>query len=274
MSIVRRDADALQQLSRSELQFLAHKEGIKANQKSVVIIQQLLEKHPKGVPRQATPKPSAALVKSLLSGKVGPSNVGREEPDTSTSNVVGSSSSRLVVDSIVRVPTVPPTIATVPTSASPARPKRQLGKSQATHQHRTRADIEQWQTTNARAAGADTGPSVMNPSAKRARVSANVTEIPTQPAKKQKIGPGPKDVRYVLCQLSKNINYLPHYERTLRNMTSVLGEAKEICDNLEKEIDAMCMFRWLVEEDVVRKMKQDKSLVDGTTSLGSNDLKN
>ncbi|KAG7091097.1 hypothetical protein E1B28_010152 [Marasmius oreades] len=46
-----RDVEKLKNLKRVELQQIAAQEGIKANQKSAVIIQQLLAKYPRGVPR-------------------------------------------------------------------------------------------------------------------------------------------------------------------------------------------------------------------------------
>ncbi|KAF9012513.1 hypothetical protein BDQ17DRAFT_707822 [Cyathus striatus] len=45
----------LEKLSRSQLQQLAKKEGIKANSKSTIIIQELLRKHPEGIPRDGVP---------------------------------------------------------------------------------------------------------------------------------------------------------------------------------------------------------------------------
>ncbi|KAK7045534.1 hypothetical protein VNI00_007366 [Paramarasmius palmivorus] len=263
MSAIRRDRDALQKLSRSELQVLAHKEGIKANQKSATIIEQLLNKHPRGVPRQATPKLS---LKSVL-GEGGGSTT--QSPVNNAREI--SESDFEEVTSMLRIPTESPA-ATGLNPVSPARTKRQPRKAQATNQQLSNPSAEQ--ASNAEATITNVVHDAESfSSTKRTRMSADIADIPEQPpAKKQNTGPGPKEIRFILREMKTSINRIPAYERAIQNMTGVLQEAKEICDTIEKEIDEMCIFRWLVEEDVIKKMKQDQSLVDGTAVLGSDSV--
>ncbi|KAK2463129.1 hypothetical protein APHAL10511_004784 [Amanita phalloides] len=54
---------ALQALSRSELQVLAKREGIKANLKSELIVNRLLQKYPEGYPRSSAPSPELSVDK-------------------------------------------------------------------------------------------------------------------------------------------------------------------------------------------------------------------
>ncbi|KAL0570952.1 hypothetical protein V5O48_011009 [Marasmius crinis-equi] len=232
-----RDIEALRKLKRTELQQIAAQENIKANQKSATIIQQLLDKYPRGVPRKATPAVS-----------FGP------RTQRSTKAVPGQASRSF------------PLKHTADGGESPTRDEQggddepiSSGSLPRTRQSRT---AQQTETTEERATRLP----------KRARVSDHDAVIPS-PQKKQRVGPSAKNVRYVLREMKQHVDELPKLQDSVCEIADLLEEAQQQMAGIHTEAEEMVWLRWCVEEDVVKKMKKDQSLIDGTTLLGSDSEK-
>ncbi|KAL0072480.1 hypothetical protein AAF712_000243 [Marasmius tenuissimus] len=240
--MVYRDVDALRRLKRTELQQIATQENIKANQKSDAIIKQLLEKYPQGVPRKATPavsfgsRPHKATKGTAGQGSVAPNRT-RTGSTTHANNVT----------------------------------EHEVQQESSTSQQKARGSANPTRTAN-ESQVANTA--VARPP-KRTRVSdhAAVIATPPRPQKKQRLGPSLKDVRYVLREMKEHTNELPKLQTSLCEMAALLEEAQEQTKTINDEIEDLIWLRWCVEEDVMKEIKTDVSLIDGTAVLGSDSEK-
>ncbi|KAF9268604.1 hypothetical protein L218DRAFT_1073080 [Marasmius fiardii PR-910] len=267
-----RDTEKLKNLKRTELQQIAAQEGIKGNQKSAVIIQQLLAKYPEGIPRKGTPKKSKTSRLSTAGSVVSRSSAKNEEGDNNSAE----SSSRLRVrprrlerqehdnletesqgelDSLLR-------LCFKTTSALPGGSRR--GSTLPGDITEQRDPEEQWKEVMSQG-GHEERP------LKRARISDHTVVIgtPQRAQKNPRPNPSSKDVRYVLRAMRENVDYLAEMQRSIEKTAALLEEAKEQTESIQAEIKEMVCLRWHIEEAIVKKVKKDKFLIDGTTALGS-----
>ncbi|KAG7091096.1 hypothetical protein E1B28_010151 [Marasmius oreades] len=161
------------------------------------------------------------------------------------------------VDSLLRLQSNAPTIPV---------PTRRSKRSLMTPQKRTEqvnTDVEKWRET-ATEEDHRTRP------LKRARMSDHTIVIATPSnQRKRELEPSLKDVRYVLREIRGHINSLPELQRTIEKTAALLKEAKEQTEVIQAEVEEAVCLRWFVEEDIMKKMKKDRFLTDGTTALGS-----
>jgi len=80
----------------------------------------------------------------------------------------------------------------------------------------------------------------------------------------KKMGPGPKDVRYVRRELRKLVNCGTSIAPEIEEIEMLLAQATKITDGVSKDIGELVWIRHHVEEDFMKLLKEDRTLWDGT----------
>jgi hypothetical protein len=85
-----------------------------------------------------------------------------------------------------------------------------------------------------------------------------------RPKVPKKMGPGPKDVRFVKRELRKLVNGGTCLAPAIEETELLLAQATSIIDVVSKDIGELVWIRHHVEEDFMKLLKEDRTLWDGT----------
>ncbi|KAJ3889241.1 hypothetical protein GG344DRAFT_78993 [Lentinula edodes] len=95
---------------------------------------------------------------------------------------------------------------------------------------------------------------------------------PDAPPDQDPVRPSQKHVRVVLRKLKYFPNARIRVKNQLEETKEMLNIVESVHQQTEGKLTEMRWTRYIIEEDVLRHQKQDRTLVDGTTKLGSTSL--
>ncbi|KAJ3857625.1 hypothetical protein EV368DRAFT_60687 [Lentinula lateritia] len=95
---------------------------------------------------------------------------------------------------------------------------------------------------------------------------------PDVPPDQDPVRPSQKHVRVVLRKLKDFPNSRIRVKNQLEETKEMLNIVESVHQQTEGKLTEMRWTRYILEEDVLRHQKQDRTLVDGTTKLGSKSL--
>jgi hypothetical protein len=90
---------------------------------------------------------------------------------------------------------------------------------------------------------------------------------PKSPGLPSKVRPRPKEVRYINRELVKTINFLPEVKRDVDITVAAMCDMKKQADQLGSVAKEAIGLRVSIEKKVLRKMKGDRTIYDGTGLL-------
>ncbi|KAJ4487322.1 hypothetical protein C8J55DRAFT_326443 [Lentinula edodes] len=102
--------------------------------------------------------------------------------------------------------------------------------------------------------------------------STNMIEYHEMGPDQNPVRPSQKEVRVVLRKLKEFPNARIRVKNQLEETKEMLNIVESVHQLTEGKLTEMRWTRYIIEEDVLRHQKQDRTLVDGTTKLGSTSL--